>query len=156
MASKVNTDRETLRRATKLFTLQRTGPNIQTLEIEAFLFRPLGGFVRGGKQIFWSKLGHGPPDVLLNNTISSIDFIFVRRLGLFRGGVCDKLEKIISRAVSITFLLRIYYFCVTSLSNFLIKKGKRRLSWANKICSKKSNQRPLHHHLPNKAYKEVN
>ena len=46
MASNVNTDRETLRRATKLFTLQRIGPNIQTLEVEAFLFRPLGGFVR--------------------------------------------------------------------------------------------------------------
>ena len=96
MASNVNTDRETLRRATKLFTLQRIGPNIQTLEVEAFLFRPLGGFVRGGKQIFWSELGHGPrcTDVLLNNTISSIDFIFVRRLGLFRGGGCGKLKKI--------------------------------------------------------------
>ena len=108
MASNVNTDRETLRRATKLFTLQRIGPNIQTLEVEAFLFRPLGGFVRGGKQIFWSELGHGPrcTDVLLNNTISSIDFIFVRRLGLFRGGGCGKLEKI--QLVE----MFLFYYCV--------------------------------------------
>lgn len=58
MASKVKTDRETDRSATKLLTLQRIGPNIQTLGIETFLiFRPLGVFEKGGKQIFWSKLG---------------------------------------------------------------------------------------------------